>query len=76
MQVRRRLVDGWESLVEYRWLKVRAGGNRKGFLVGADRQLARNFRVGIGYNFTDFSDDMTHLRYDSKGWFLNIAGYY
>ena len=75
-QLRYRLVEKWEALVEYRWLKVRAGGDRKGFLIGADRQLARNFRVGIGYNFTDFSDDMTHLRYDNKGWFLNIAGYY
>lgn len=60
----------------YLILNVRDGGNREGFLVGADRQVARNLRVGIGYNVTDFSDDMTNLRYDSKGWFLNIAGYY
>ncbi len=76
LQVRYRLIEKWEGLVEYRWLGVRDGGDRKGFLIGADRQLARNFRVGIGYNFTDFSDDMTNLRYDNKGWFLNIAGYY
>jgi hypothetical protein len=76
LQLRYRLVERWDALVEYRWLGVRDGGDRKGFLVGVDRQLSRNFRIGLGYNFTDFSDDMTHLRYDNKGWFLNIAGYY
>lgn len=76
LQLRYRLIEKWEGLVEYRWLNVRDGGDRKGFLIGADRQVSRNFRVGVGYNFTDFSDDMTNLRYDNKGWFLNIAGYY
>ena len=76
MQVRRELYDGWESLVEYRWLKVRDGGSRHGFLVGADRQLARNFRVGVGYNFTDFSDDLTDFDYDQRGWFVNMTGTY
>ena len=30
----------------------------------------------VGYNFTEFSDDMTELKYDQKGFFLNMAGYY
>lgn len=76
LQLRYRLVEKWEGLVEYRWLDVRDGGARKRFLIGADRQMSRNFKVGVGYNFTDFSDDMTNLRYDNKGWFLKIAGYY
>ncbi len=49
---------------------------REGWLVGLDRVIGKNFRIGVGYNFTDFSDDMTNLRYDNKGWFLNIVGYY
>ena len=76
LQVRYRLLEQWDALVEYRWLKVSQGGSRRGALIGVDRQVARNLRIGLGYNFTDFSDDMTQLRYDNKGWFLNITGYY
>jgi hypothetical protein len=31
-------------------------------------------KVGVGYNFTDFSDDLTDLGYDHRGVFLNIVG--
>ncbi|MCI4567004.1 hypothetical protein [Lysobacter sp. CFH 32150] len=75
-QVRYHLIAKWEGLAEYRWLGVRDGGDRRGWLVGVDRQLGDNFKVGLGYNFTDFSDDLTDLEYDNKGWFLNLAGYY
>lgn len=76
LQLRYRLIREWDGLAEYRWLHVRDGGLRQGVLVGVDRELGENFRVGIGFNFTDFSDDLTDLRYDNRGWFLNLAGYY
>lgn len=76
LQLRYRLFEKWEGLAEHRWLKVRDGGVRKGWLVGLDRRVGENFKVGVGYNFTEFSDDMTELRYDQKGFFLNMAGYY
>lgn len=41
-----------------------------------DRQIGGNFRVGLGYNFTSFSDNLTVLDYDHRGWFLNITGVY
>lgn len=75
-QVRYHLIAKWDAMAEYRWLSVKDGGDRRGWLVGVDRQLSQNFKVGIGYNFTDFSDDLTDLEYDNKGWFLNLAGYY
>ncbi len=75
-QLRYRLLQQWEALAEHRWLKVRDGGVRKGWLVGVDRRIGENFKVGLGYNFTEFSDDMTELQYDQKGFFLNLAGYY
>ena len=37
-------------------------------------QLGENFRVGVGYNFTAFSDDLRLLDYDNKGVFLNVTG--
>jgi len=76
LQLRYRLLQTWEGLAEHRWLKVRDGGVRKGWLVGVDRRLGENFKVGVGYNFTTFSDTLTELEYDQKGVFLNLAGYY
>jgi hypothetical protein len=28
-------------------------------------------KIGVGYNFTNYSDNLTDLSYRSKGWFLN-----
>ena len=75
-QVRYELAGQWHALGEARWLDVTDGGNRSGFLVGVDRDIGRNFRVGVGYNFTDFSDDLTNFDYDHRGFFLNFVGKY
>lgn len=75
-QLRYRLSGTWEGLAEHRWLKVRDGGVRKGWLLGVDRRVGENFKIGVGYNFTEFSDNLTELEYDQKGFFLNMAGYY
>jgi hypothetical protein len=75
-QIRYELREKWHALGEYRWLDVKDGGTRQGFLVGVDRDLNRNFRIGAGYNFTDFSDDLTNFDYDHKGWFVNFVGSY
>lgn len=32
--------------------------------------------MGVGYNFSDFSDDLTDMSYRSQGWFLNAIGKY
>ncbi len=75
-QLRYHLIAKWDGLAEYRVMRVKDGGRKQGWLVGVDRQVGQNFKLGVGYNFTDFSDDLTHLRYDNKGWFLNMTGYY
>jgi len=75
-QVRYELRTQWHALAEYRWLDVDDGGTRRGFLVGVDRDLNKHFRIGVGYNFTEFSDDLTDFDYDHKGWFLNLVGTY
>jgi uncharacterized repeat protein (TIGR01451 family) len=67
----------WDAMVEYRMLDVPdASSSRTGFLLSVDREVARNFRVGVGYNFTDFSDDLTNLDYQFRGVFLNVVGKY
>jgi hypothetical protein len=76
LQARYELHSQWHALAEYRWLAVDDGGTRRGFLIGLDRDIGRNFRIGVGYNFTDFSDDLTDFDYRQRGWFLNLTGRY
>jgi hypothetical protein len=65
----------WDLLVEGRVLDVRAAQDRKaGALVAAYRHFGNHVKAGVGYNFTDFSDDLTDLSYDSHGWFVNVVG--
>jgi len=75
-QLRYDLYYQWHGLLEYRLLDVRDGGRRQGWLAGVDRDVGRNFRVGVGYNFTDFSDDLTKFDYTHRGWYLNLVGRY
>jgi hypothetical protein len=68
-------VRRWDVLLEGRLLDVpEAGDRRSGALVGVYRQAGDNIKAGIGYNFTDFSDDLTDLDYDSQGFFINVIG--
>ena len=73
-QVRREISDKWNVMAEYRVLSVKDGGLRQGVLVGIDRDLNDHLRIGAGYNFTDFSDDLTDYDYDHRGVFINVTG--
>ena len=76
-QARYQTTYKWDGLLEYRWLNtVEDDGTRQGWLVGVDRHINQNFRVGVGYNFTQFSDNLTSLDFDHEGWFLNLTGVY
>lgn len=77
VQGRFQLRAKWDALAEYRWLRVDENDSmQNGWLVGVDRHLGENFRLGVGYNFTSFSDNLTVLDYDQEGWFLNVTGTY
>jgi len=66
------LVREWDLLLEGRRLKVyEADDERMGLLLGIYRHITGNFKIGAGYNFTDFSDNLTDLSYRSHGWFVN-----
>ena len=76
-QVRFHLIESWDVLLERRQLRTVQDGNRRsGWLAGVDKQITPNFRMGVGYNFTDFSDDLRHTDYRFKGWYLNAVGVY
>jgi lipopolysaccharide assembly outer membrane protein LptD (OstA) len=70
-----RFREVWEGLVEARSLDLSdIDQTRTGALVAVYRYLGEHFKVGAGYNFTDFSDDLTDLSYDHQGFFLNVIG--
>jgi predicted porin len=65
----------WEALLEARSLDLPdLDQTRAGMLVTVSRYLGEHFKVGVGYNFTDFSDDLTDLSYDHRGVFINMVG--
>jgi hypothetical protein len=70
-----RFLKGWESLAELRTLDLPdVSQRRSGALFGIYRYVGKHLKVGAGYNFTDFSDDLTDLSYDHQGVFVNLIG--
>lgn len=77
IQARYHLIKEWDALAEYRVLRsIENQDRRAGWLLGADYHISDNFKVGLGYNFTDFSDNLANLEYEYDGWFLNFVGKY
>jgi len=64
--------------VEYRNLhQPQTDDTRQGWLGEGMWRLHRHFRLGAGYNFTDFSDnEFSANDYSSQGWFFRIQGTY
>jgi hypothetical protein len=70
-----RFRENWEVLLETRLLDMPdLNESRVGALTAVSRYFGDHIKVGIGYNFTDFSDDLTDLSYDHQGVFLNVTG--
>jgi hypothetical protein len=65
----------WTIGAEYRQLTQReARDAKRGMLIEAARSMGEFAELGIGYNFTDFSDDLTELNYRSQGPFVRLTG--
>jgi predicted porin len=70
-----RFLKSWEVLGEGRMLDMPDLDERRaGALFTLYRYFGDHFKVGIGYNFTDFSEDLTDLSYDHHGFFFNVVG--
>lgn len=68
-------VESWDLLIEGRRLTVREANDRRtGMLAAVYRHVGNHLKIGVGYNFTDFSDDLTDLSFDSRGAFVNLVG--
>ncbi|MGI9304509.1 MAG: hypothetical protein ACR2RB_17660, partial [Gammaproteobacteria bacterium] len=74
-RARYHFIRSWDGLLEYRWLDVRAADDdRQGVLLGIYRHIGDHVKLGAGYNFTDFNDDLSSLDYRNRGWFVDLLG--
>jgi hypothetical protein len=70
-----RFRENWEVLLEARMLDMPdLSESRSGGLATVSRYFGKHFKIGLGYNFTDFSDDLTDLSFDHSGAFLSVTG--
>ena len=76
-RLRYHMIRHWDGLAEYRWLEtVEDETVKSGALLALYRHVGEHVKVGLGFNFTDFNDDLTRLDYDNHGWFLDIVAKY
>ncbi len=69
------VVRKWDLSLEGRALSLpQAGEVRSGALAAVYYHVSDSIKMGAGWNFTDFSDDLTNLSYTHRGVFLNLVG--
>ena len=74
VNARYHVVHNWDMLFELRQLTtVQAGTSETGDLAAAYRHFGNNMKLGVGYNFGIFLDDLTDLTQDDKGIFVNLV---
>ncbi|GLQ55501.1 TonB-dependent receptor [Devosia nitrariae] len=67
------VVKNWDVLLEGRVMHMpEAGTTDFGTLAAVYHHLGDNFKVGVGYNFGQFSDDLRDLTLNDQGAFVNV----
>ncbi|MSQ20669.1 MAG: hypothetical protein EXR39_14185 [Betaproteobacteria bacterium] len=69
------VIHKWDLTLEGRLLSLpEAQDKRGGALVVLYRHMSDHIKLGAGWNFTNFSDDLTNLSYTHQGFFINLIG--
>jgi len=69
------IVKNWDAVVEGRVLYLpEAESTRYGAFAAVYRHFGDNLKLGVGYNFADFSDDLSDVTFDDEGVFVNVIG--
>ena len=69
------VIKEWDLLAEARLLSSDLSDDTEfGALLGVYRHVGDNAKIGVGYNFSDISDDLTDFGGDSGGFFVNLVG--
>jgi hypothetical protein len=73
-----RFMDRFDLGTEFRTLtQQEADDQRSGFLTELMWEVVDNARLGLGYNFTDFSDnEFSDNDYSVQGWFVRMQAIY
>jgi len=75
VRARYHMTRNWDASAEYRWMNSAESADvQHGASISVDRHIGNKMKVGIGYNFTDFDDDLGNNDGTVKGWFLNLIG--
>jgi len=69
------VVNKWDLLAEARILSSSlADDERYGALLGLYRHVGDNAKIGAGYSFSKFSDDLRNFDTNNDGFFINLVG--
>ena len=69
------LHQDWEAVLEGRALTMPdLNQTRSGVLAAFYRYFGKKVKAGLGYNFTNFSEDLTDMSFKSHGIFMNVVG--
>ncbi len=69
------MIEKFDIALEYRLRKMLNFDTNQGFLVEGAYKIKKYFYLGIGYNFTSFTDDIFYMdNDDGGGFFVRISG--
>ncbi len=69
------VLRSWDLTVEARLLDLPdAGDQKEGALAALFYHVNDHVKLGLGYNWSSFSDDLTDLSFDHQGAFINLVG--
>ena len=69
------IANEWDAMAEARILwSPTSQSTDFGLVAAIYKQLGDNFKLGVGYNFGEFSDDLADVTHDNHGIFINLIG--
>lgn len=69
------LMHNWDIFTEYHWkVDDYEDDLEQGAIVAVNRHIGEHFKIGLGYNFSKFDDDLRKDDYNAQGWFVNLVG--
>lgn len=74
LRLNRKFLVDYELALEYRVLgQCLAEDSRQGALVEVNRYFSNWLKLGVGYNFSGFNDDLAHQDYNAYGWYVKAT---
>lgn len=69
------LTDNWRLYGEYRFMRQELADDfKQGAQIEVSRRVGDHMDIGIGYEMTDFTDDLTDMDYRAHGPYFRVTG--